>query len=231
MMLPINLQIIGFAWLLQLVVTFPLSTENKSVNPEETTIGETSGQPLRISLQQIISEIEASFLHSASNFEKVVYVNKSHSDENAKNQTNSKADSLNHQLPVRIIIDHVVIYPQMKNMSLFPNFELHHDHFESSKASANNIKSNISTDHSSSNENISFPYTKIETPENFTEISTSSDPLSAINNSTPSTKTNSLKAETSTDAETIEELKDAEKKLKEKVAEIEAEPIILSARI
>ncbi|XP_037806492.1 uncharacterized protein LOC119600379 [Lucilia sericata] len=126
--------------------------------------------------------------------------------------------------PTHIVIDRIAIQPHTGGIALIPIFEL--------KRTRKN--ENESKDHEITKITIS----KTEITSLATALPESSTNSLAINSTTPiSTSTTTTKKltetvlEPATTPKNIEQLKEAEEELKEKVAEIEAEPIILSARV
>ena len=80
------------------------------------------------------------------------------------------------------------------------------------------------------NADSTYTTTTTTTTTSTTDTSTSTPPSTSSSSST-SSSTETVVLEASTTPKNIEQLKEAEEELQEKVAEIEAEPIILSARV
>ncbi|XP_073839309.1 uncharacterized protein [Musca autumnalis] len=123
-------------------------------------------------------------------------------------------------VPTHIIIDRIEIQPQHgTNIPLLPTFEIRHNH----KASGEN-KPEITK--------ISISKTEIKSVPNSTATPDATTTSTAETDTATVPTTSSTPKETeSTTAKNIEQLKEEEQELKDKVAEIEAEPVILSARV
>ncbi|XP_065370936.1 uncharacterized protein LOC135963091 [Calliphora vicina] len=123
-------------------------------------------------------------------------------------------------VPTHIVIDRIAIQPHTGGIALIPIFEL--------KRSTNDENGNKGHEITK----ITISKTEITSlataaPESSTSSSTTNSTTSTVSTSKPAETV----LETATTPKNIEQLKEAEEDLKEKVAEIEAEPIILSARV
>lgn len=122
-------------------------------------------------------------------------------------------------VPAHIIIDRIAIQPHTgTGVPLIPAFEIKHTH-----------TGNGNSDNGPEITKISISKTEI------TSVPNTPAPVAATTSTATDATTTpaaSITAESeSTTAKNIEQLKEAELDLKEKVAEIEAEPVILSARV
>nr|NP_001261335.1 uncharacterized protein Dmel_CG1143, isoform B [Drosophila melanogaster]NP_647735.1 uncharacterized protein Dmel_CG1143, isoform A [Drosophila melanogaster]AAF47672.1 uncharacterized protein Dmel_CG1143, isoform A [Drosophila melanogaster]AGB94030.1 uncharacterized protein Dmel_CG1143, isoform B [Drosophila melanogaster] len=170
-------------------------------------------------------------------------------------QTTRKVPDGEDGVPAHLIIDHVSVQPHNGGaLPLIPTFQVHHTKLISAtiKEDSNNDSSDgkqtkISITKTSitstapiesveeavalagSVTNTEEATTKVETTTKAVEKEeadkSSTTILTIVSSSTPTTTT------TTTTEEPIQKLKKDEEKLKEKVAEVEADPVILSARV
>ncbi|KAL7733138.1 hypothetical protein ACLKA6_004660 [Drosophila palustris] len=161
-------------------------------------------------------------------------------------QTTKKVPVSEEGGPAHLIIDRVSVQPHNGlSVPLIPTFQVHHTKITSAtiKEDANNDSSDgKQTKISITKTSITStaPVESIETqstslnPEvvssSTTEHSASSSPR-VESSTTSTTTTSSTTSSTTTSSTTEQPLKQVEKKLKEKVAEVEAEPVILTARV
>ncbi|KNC23286.1 hypothetical protein FF38_10726 [Lucilia cuprina] len=212
---------------------------------EDTTDGELK----QIALRSLVGDIEKNMFASALSLNKVLAdkdVNipeikvKNNSDiiKQAKEETNSEITTTTSTMttttessiifstekneqsrgaPTHIVIDRIALQPNTGGIALIPIFELKHTR----------KNENDSKDHEITKITIS----KTEITSLATALPESSTNSLAINSTTPIFTSTTNKLEPAITPRDIEQLKEAEDELKEKVAEIEAEPIILSARV
>ncbi|XP_075162011.1 uncharacterized protein LOC142234727 [Haematobia irritans] len=132
-------------------------------------------------------------------------------------------------VPAHIIIDRIAIQPHSSgSVPLIPAFEIKRTQNGNAEKSGEITKITISKTEISSVPNTPEPATS-STDEattvavSTTPSSTTEKPTTTAGHSSPVTETTTIK--------NIDQLKEAEQELQEKVAEIEAEPVILSARV
>lgn len=119
-------------------------------------------------------------------------------------QTTEKVPESN-GVPAHIVIDRIAIQPHSGGVSLIPTFEVHH----------------TSSDSDNKDKITKITISKTE----FTSVPNTPAPVAS------STVDAVVDAVSTTTPKNIEQLKEAEEELKEKVAEIEADPVILTARV
>uniref|UniRef100_A0A1I8Q9G2 Uncharacterized protein n=1 Tax=Stomoxys calcitrans TaxID=35570 RepID=A0A1I8Q9G2_STOCA len=140
-------------------------------------------------------------------------------------------------VPAHIIIDRIAIQPHSGgSVALVPTFEIKRTHNGNGDKPSEITKISISKTEISSVPNIPAPATSTtasSTDAPTTTTTTTSAPSSTAASTTakPTTVAAASVSTESTTVKNIEQLKEAELELKEKVAEIEAEPVILSARV
>lgn len=135
-------------------------------------------------------------------------------------QTTEKVTPSSGGVPTHIVIDRIAIQPHTGGIAFIPVFELK--------------RTGKDEDHNKSHEIAKITISKTEITSLATapiETSTSAPNTQSSTSATTTSTTTEVPAETNTTPKNIEQLKEAEEELKEKVAEIEAEPIILSARV
>ncbi|EDW30171.1 GL22464 [Drosophila persimilis] len=169
-------------------------------------------------------------------------------------QTTKKVPGSEDGLPAHLIIDHVSVQPHNGGiLPLIPTFQVHHTKLISAtiKEDSNNDSSDgkqtkisitktsiTSTAPLESLEEAVASSSSISTKEATTTVETSKTAEEESNSSSSSPNANTtttIPESSSTSAATTEEpiqkLKKDEEKLKEKVAEVEADPVILSSRV
>ncbi|KAH8405290.1 hypothetical protein KR222_001979, partial [Zaprionus bogoriensis] len=161
-------------------------------------------------------------------------------------QTTKKVPGSEDGVPAHLIIDHVSVQPHSGlSVPLIPTFQVHH-----TKITSATIKEDANNDSSDGKQTkISITKTSITSTspvESVEQLQSSPEPVVS---SSPSTSTSTSTTEVVSSTTTIVQtqpseessvssstseqpiVKQEEQKLKEKVAEVEAEPVILTARV
>ncbi|KAM7355542.1 uncharacterized protein ACRADG_001570 [Cochliomyia hominivorax] len=207
------------------------------------------GELKQISLRSLIGDLEQNIFASASKGSKDVVEKEATNldDTQAKEEITTVTESLldesivnssvavnstdkvaqTNGAPTHIVIDRIAIQPHTGGISFIPIFELKRTREDENTNNSNHevTKITISKTEITSLATATIPESSSSAPQISTSTaSTTSTPEKTI-------KAAEAAAEVVTTPKNIEQLKEVEEDLKEKVAEIEAEPIILSARV